>query len=389
MTGNMNSKRLLALLLVMALLVVCTACGSAEKDKKKQEAATTAAAETGSQTGDVTGDVVTETGAQTGEVWTEPGITTGDISTETGAQVPTCEPMDINVAVLTGPTAIAMAKVMQDTKEGISLNKYQFTVAATADEITAKLMSGEIAIASIPCNLASTLYNKSNGKVVIAAVNNLGVLSILENGDSVQSLEDLRGKTIYATGAGTTPEYTLRALLSAAGIDPDEDVNIEFLSAASEVAAKMTGEGSEGIIAMLPQPFASSVLMNNAAARQALDINTEWNNLSDDPIVTGVIAVNAAFLAEHKDNVEAFLYEFAGSAAFATENVDETAQILEDFEIFKSGLMKKAIPLCNISCLTGSEMKSAVESYLGVLYEQNPASVGGAMPGADFYYGAE
>lgn len=309
--------------------------------------------------------------------------------TDTPVETPTPEPykpVDINVAVLKGPTAIGMVKLMSDNEAKTAKNNYTFTVAGTADEITASIIKGDIPVAAVPCNLASTLYNKTNGGVTVCAVNTLGVLYIIDTGDSVQSVSDLKGKTIYATGAGTTPEYTLRYLLTSAGIDPDKDVTITFLSEASEAAARIAAAGDEEIIAMLPQPYVTTVQMKSENVRVALDVTAEWSKLNDSTVVTGVIVANTAWLKDNGTAFDMFLEEYKASTSFATTSVDEAAELVEHFDIFKAAVARKAIPQCNIVCYTGEEMKKAVSAYLQILFDANPKSVGGSMPKDDFYY---
>lgn len=293
---------------------------------------------------------------------------------------------DIKVAAMKGPTAIGMVKLMQDSKEGKAANNYDFTIAAAADEFTALLIKGDIQIAAVPCNAAATLYNKSNGKIKLLGINTLGVLYILENGSTVNNLSDLKGKTIYTTGKGTTPEYTLRYLLTKAGIDPDKDVTIEFKSEAAEVAAVMQKEGA-GTIAMLPQPYVTTVTTSNPDIRIALDVTKEWENAANDgsTVVTGVIAVNSDYYVNNKEAVDKFMSEYKSSVEYVSANIDSAAQLVEDFGIFKAAVAKKAIPYCNITFLTGSESKTKVEKYLTVLYNQNPQSIGGTIPAGDFY----
>ena len=304
----------------------------------------------------------------------------------TDTPTPTPAPVDINVAVLKGPTAIGMVRLMSSTESGAAKNNYHFTVAGTADEITASIIKGDIPVAAVPCNLAATLYNKTKGGVTVCAVNTLGVLYILDTGDSVQTLADLKGKTIYATGAGTTPEYTLRHLLSKAGIDPDKDVTITFVSEASEAAAKIAASDEE-VIAMLPQPYVTIAKSKKEGTRVAIDITAEWEKVTGETLVTGVIVANTAWLKDHDEAFKTFLGEYKESTAFATEHVDEAAELVEHFDIFKAAVAKQAIPQCNIVCYTGAEMKKAVSDYLKVLFDANPKAVGGALPGDDFYYG--
>ena len=360
--GN-TMKKLISLLLCLALVAALAGCGSDNKTNNTEATVTTAPTEAATPT-------------QGGDQPADP--------TATPTEAPK-ERAKVNVAVLKGPTAIGMLKLMADDEAETSVNDYNFTVAGAADAIVPSLMNGDIKIAAVPCNLAATLWNKWSGAISIVAVNTLGVLYILDTGTSVQSVADLKGKTIYTTGAGTTPEYTLRYLLSTNGIDPDKDVNIVFLSEASEVAARLAAT-EEDMIAMLPMPFVISVLSQNEKARIALDVTEEWEKTNDSTVVTGVIIVTNDFLASNKETVDAFLDEYALSTAYATEHVDETAELAEHFDIFKAAVAKKAIPYCNIVCLTGSEMKTAASAYLSILFDANPASVGGMLPEDSFYY---
>ena len=241
-------------------------------------------------------------------------------------------------------------------------------------------------IAAMPCNAAATLYNKSQGKISVVGINTLGVLYILDNKGEVKSVSDLKGKTIYTTGKGTTPEYTLRYLLSSNGIDPDKDVTIEFKSEAAEVAAIMAS-AKEETIAMLPQPFATTVLMKNQDVRIALDVTQEWEKTAKDgsSVVTGVIVVNTEYYNNNKAAVDKFLEEYRNSVDYVNANVDEASELVEKYDITKAAVAKQAIPKCNITFITGNEAKTKISSYLKVLYNANPASVGGKMPGDDFY----
>lgn len=299
-----------------------------------------------------------------------------------GKETPSAE---INIAVMTGPTAIGLAKVMEDAKQGTAQNDYNFTVYGTGDEIAAELIKGSLDVACVPSNLASILYHKTEGEIVIGAINTLGVLYIVETGDTIQSIEDLRGKTIYSTGQGTTPEYTLRYLLSAAGIDPDTDVVIEYKSEATEVAAVLAE--AEDAVAMLPQPYVTAAMNQNASLRIALSITEEWERLEENStVVTGVMVARKSFIAENEEAFSNFMTEYEASVVYANENIEQTAEILEEFGIFKAAIATKAIPYCNVTFITGTEMQEKVLSYLQVLYDQNATSVGGVMPGAELFY---
>ncbi|MDE7297530.1 MAG: ABC transporter substrate-binding protein [Lachnospiraceae bacterium] len=296
------------------------------------------------------------------------------------------EKIDIAVAALKGPTAIGMIQVMENAENKETANNYNFTIAGTADELTTGIVKGEIPIAAVPCNLASVLYNRTGGAVQIAAINTISVLYIVETGETIQSAEDLKGRTIYSTGKGTTPEYTLNYLLRAAGIDPEKDVTIEYKSEATEVAAIMAE--SEDAVAMLPQPYVTVAMTQNEKLRIALDVAAEWEKYTDDgsSVVTGVVLVNKAFASENKAALDAFLDEYAASVQYVTENVEDAAKLVEKFDIVKAAVAAKAIPYCNIVFLEGEEMRTKVDGYLKVLFDQQPSSVGGELPGEDFYY---
>lgn len=294
----------------------------------------------------------------------------------------------LNVMALSGPTGMGMVKLMEDVENSEAKGDYHITIAGAADEISAKLVTGEVDIAAVPCNLASVLYNKTEGAVNVAAINTLGVLYILETGDTIQSVADLAGKTITSTGKGTTPQYTLNYLLQANGFDPETDVTIEYKSEAAEIAAAFQSGAAE--IAMVPQPVATTILVKNEGVRTALDITEEWSKAQGDDahqLVTGTIIVRKEVLEAHPEAVDQFLAEYKNSIEYINANVEEGAALVEKFGIVPSAaIAQKAIPQCNIVYIDGEDMKADVHAYLQVLFDANPASVGGTMPDDAFYY---
>ena len=291
---------------------------------------------------------------------------------------------------LKGPTAMGMVQLMDSAEAGsVNGNSYTFTIAASADEVTPKLVQGEADIAAVPANLASVLYNNTEGQVQVLAINTLGVLYIVENGDSVQSVSDLAGKTIYASGKGSTPEYALNYILSENGIDPETDVTIEWKSEHSECVAALASD--ENGIAMLPQPFVTTAQTQNENLRVALDLTEEWDALQADAeapsaLLTGVVVVRTAFAEEHPEAVNAFLDSYKESVDYVNANVTDAAALIEKYDIVTAAVAEKALPYCNITFIEGTEMQEKLSGYLNVLYEQNPTSVGGALPADDFYY---
>lgn len=292
----------------------------------------------------------------------------------------------IRIAGLKGPTSIGLVKIMKDNSTNSSANKYEFTVAGAADEITPKLNKGELDMAAIPANLASVLYNNTNGAVQVLAINTLGVLYIVEKGGAVSNIADLKGKTIYATGKGSTPEYTLRYILSKNGIDPDKDVTIEWKSEPTEVVPIL--KSSDNAVAMLPQPYVTVAQTSVEGLKIAINLNDEWSKIEGSGmLVTGVLVARTEFVKNHPEAVKKMLTEYAASANYVNSNVEDAAALVEEFDIFKAAVAKVAIPYCNIKVITGKDMKATLGSYLEVLFNQNPKAVGGKLPDDAFYYG--
>ncbi len=291
----------------------------------------------------------------------------------------------INVAVLKGPTALGMLKLMDDNKNNIAANDYTFETFSAADQLVPNIVNKSIDIAAVPTNLAATLYKKTEKNVSIIAVNTLGVLSILTNGEDISSVADLKGKTIYATGKGSTPEYALNYILEKNGLKVGEDVTVEYKGEHSELAALVISGDAK--IAMLPQPFVTQVTTKNPDVEIALDLSEEWAKIGEgSELVMGCLIVRNDFLSENKAAVDAFLNEYSASTYNANEELDETAQLAADFGIMEAAVVSKALPYCNIVYMEGAKMKESVSKYLNVLYTADPTSIGGAVPGDDFYY---
>ncbi len=293
----------------------------------------------------------------------------------------------LRIAGLKGPTTMGLVNLLSMEADGTAAMDYDLQLYGAADEIVPLLMKGELDMAAIPANLAATLYQKTNGGIQAVAVNTLGVLYVVEQGDTVQSMADLKGRTILSTGKGTTPEYVLRYLLNANGIDPDKDVTIEYYSEATEVTAQMAN--TEDAIAVLPQPYVTAGLQDETL-RVALNLTEEWNKVADTQLITGVTVVRKEYAEEHPDVVAAFLTDYAKSVEAANTDLDGTAALCEEQGVVaKAAIAKKALPECNIVCLTGDELKADASAYLQVLFDADPAAVGGALPGDDFYWTAE
>ena len=291
----------------------------------------------------------------------------------------------VRIAGLKGPTTMGLVNLLPMEEDGSASLDYDLQLYGTADEIVPLLTKGELDMAAIPANLAATLYQKTQGGIQVMAVNTLGVLYVVEKGDTIHSVADLKGRTILSTGKGTTPEYVLRYILQQNGIDPDKDVTIEFYSEATEVTAQMAV--AEDAIAVLPQPYVTSASMQDDTLRVALDLTEEWDKICDTQLITGVTVVRTEYAQEHPDMVATFLKDYTASVDAANNDLDGTAALCEEQGVVaKAAIAKAALPNCNIVCVTGDEMQADVAGYLQVLYDADPASVGGAMPDDGFYW---
>ena len=302
------------------------------------------------------------------------------------------DPVAVRTVALKGPTAMGLVRFMSEAEAGNAAdNDYTFQIMASPDEVTPLIAKGEVDIAAVPANLAATLYNKNDGSVRAIAINTLGVLYICELGDTVHSVEDLRGKTVISSGKGSTTEYGLAYVLEKNGLAVGEDVTVEWKSEHGECVAALAASSGDAV-ALLPQPFVTTAQAQNDQIRVALDLTEEWDRVQTgderSSMVTGVAIVRSEFADASPAAVDAFLAHYAESVDFVNENVDEAAELVGSYDIVPAQVAKKAIPECNIVCVTGEEMKGRLSGYLQVLADQNPEAVGGAVPGDDFYYGA-
>ena len=274
----------------------------------------------------------------------------------------------IRVGCLKGPTSMGLAELMDRAEKGETENDYTFTMAGKADELVGSIASGDLDIVLVPANVASILYTKTQGNVNVIDINTLGVLYVVASDDSISSMEDLKGKTVYMTGKGTTPEYVMNYLLSENGLT-DGDVTLEFKSEATEVASVLKEDSSA--VGVLPQPFATAACIQNEALKPVLDLTEQWNLLNKEngsQLVTGVTIVRSDFLKENEEAVKLFIEDHKASAAYTSEHLDEAAEMVAALGIVeKAPIAKKAMPACNIVCITGEEMKSALSGYLSVL----------------------
>lgn len=293
----------------------------------------------------------------------------------------------LRVAALKGPTAMGMVKLMDDAANGVTANDYQFTLAGSPDEIVGSIIQGEFDIAAVPTNLAATLYNKTQGKIQLMALNTLGVLYVVEAGDTIQSIGDLAGRTVYSTGKGSTPEFALNYVLEQNGLAGQ--VPVEYKTEHAELAALLSQGQAE--VALLPQPFVTTALAQNDKLRVALDLTQEWDKAAQgaSQLTMGCIIAQRSFLEENAAAAAAFLAEYEASVAFVTDpaNLDAAAALVVREGILpKEPVAKAALPHCAITFISGEEMKKTASGFLKVLCDADPKAVGGALPDEGLYY---
>ncbi len=341
-----------SLILVMVMLVsIFAGCASDKND---------GAASTGSQTNPSTS-----------------GDTTGGDTTAADTDAP--DTYTLKVGALSGPTGMGMAKLINDDKAD---KKYEFTISSNPTDIQAALISGSLDIAAVPVNLAAVINNKTEGKYLVAAVNTLGVLYVLEKGNTVNSISDLAGKKLYATGQASTPEYILNYILEKNGLS---NVEVEYKTNHDELATLMAS--GEVVLGMLPEPKVTAVLTKNSDVRVALNLTEEWKKVSDGEAVQGCVVVSKKAIDEHKGLVDEFLAKYKASVDFVNKNVDEASAMIAELGIIPAAPMaKKAIPNCNIVFIEGDEMISVLTPFYKVLFDADPKSVGETLPNESLYY---
>ncbi|SDB39836.1 ABC transporter substrate-binding protein [Butyrivibrio sp. INlla16] len=374
-------KKALSILCATTLFVsTLVGCGNTEKEQSAPVSEETVEATAEESNKEVTEEAAEEVAEEVAEETTEE--TEEEKQTEEASAEETSNSVTVRVGSLKGPTTMGLVNLMKDSENGESAGNYEFSMKTQPDEIMAGVVSGDIDIALVPANMASVLYNKTEGGVSLVDINTLGVLYCVTGDESVKSVKDFAGKTVVTTGQGASPEYVLRYLLDKNGVT---DCNIEFKSEATEIAALLQEESSK--VAILPQPFATVASAKNEAVSVAFDLTDEWDKVSDgSKLLTGVTVVRNDFLNEHNLEVQKFIEEHKASADKAISDVEGTAALVEEYGIIeKKEIAAKALPSCNIVCISGDDAKTALSGYLQVLFDQDPKSVGGNLPDDAFY----
>jgi len=308
-------------------------------------------------------------------------------ATEEPTEEAKVEKETMHIGTLKGPTGMGMSYLMEeDTLEASGID-YEFDIVGAPDQLIGKIVKGEVDIAAVPTNLAAVLNVKTEGKIQLLGVNTLGVLYVLENGDTIQSIEDLKGVEMGASGKGATPEYVLNYLLAENGLSVDEDLTVDYAFEHSELATSVAAGDTK--VAILPQPFVTSVMLGNPDVRIALDLNDAWANANEavSTLPMGAIIVNRAYAEENPEAVAQFMEEYKISVDYVNENPVEAGVLIEKYGILpKAALATKAIPNCSITLIPAYEAKADVMAFYEILKSFNPKAVGGQLPSDEFFY---
>lgn len=297
------------------------------------------------------------------------------------------EKVAMKVATLKGPTGMGMVQLMNQNEKSETAVDYDFTILAAPDEMIGKIISGDVDIAAVPTNLASVLYNKTEGEVQLAAVNTLGVLYVLENGEEIKSIKDLKGKKVIASGKGSTPDYIFQYLLRENGLEIGKDVEVDFKIQHADVTAMLAA--GDVSVALLPQPFVTTALMKNENLNIAIDITEEWKNVMDNEgeLAMGCIVVRKEYAEKNKEALDKFLDEYKKSVNWVNENEEESSDLIEKYDILPNAtIAKQSLPYCNIVYIDAQESKGFLQNYFEILNEFDPKSIGGKLPDEAFYY---
>lgn len=286
----------------------------------------------------------------------------------------------MDIATLNGPTGMGMTKVIADQNKN-----YRITIYQSPDEITGKIISGELEMACVSSNLAAVLNAKTKQNICLLGVNTLGVLYLVEKGEPITDLSHLKGKKILASGQGSTPEYILNQLLEGAGLKVGKDVEVQYFSNHTEVINALLAE--ESTIALLPEPHVTIAMTKAPEVKRAIDLNAIWEKQEGTNLPMGVMIARADFVKDHPKEIESFLEDYLESVTFVNAEPEKAAKMMAEVGLFeKAEIAQKAIPNAHIVWEQGQEAQNDLEAFYNILKDKNPKAIGGSLPDESFYY---
>ncbi|MEN8906284.1 MAG: MqnA/MqnD/SBP family protein [Clostridiales bacterium] len=292
----------------------------------------------------------------------------------------------MKIGTLKGPTGMGMSYMMEKDEKGESKLDYSFNIVGAPDQLTSDIINNKIDVAAVPTNLAAILYTKTKGNIQLLGVNTLGVLYLIENGNTIKNISDLKEKSVISSGKGAAPEYIFQYLIEKNGLDINNDVNIEYLTEHSEVAASIVSGKNK--LAIIPEPFVTTVLSKNKDLRIALNFTEEWSKAtSESELPMGVIIVSKKFADENSDSINTFMNEYTESVDFVNNNHNKASEFIKKFDILQdSNLASKAISNSSITFIESKESKDDILKFYEILNDLNPKTIGGSIPDDKFFY---
>lgn len=289
----------------------------------------------------------------------------------------------INIATLRGPTGLGMLKIIDNNETD---NNYRISIFNDPSDAATRLINGEVDIATLPTNMASIIYNKTNGYIKIAAVNTLGMLYILSSNDDINSVMDLKNHTVFISGKGTTPECVLKYILSKNNLEIDKDVIIEYKCEHEELAS-LAIAGKIDVV-LLPEPFVTQVINKNSDFKVKISLTDEWGKVvvDNNSLAMGCTAVRKQFIQENPSQFNKFLKEYEDSVEFVNTDIEKAAELSSKYNIMPKEIALSAIPKCNIVFISGREMQNKVNDFLRIIFKFDPKAIGGRIPCEEFYY---
>lgn len=294
------------------------------------------------------------------------------------------EPLQLTVAGLKGPSSIGMLRMIESEPVFGEDVETEYQIVDEPQLMIARIMSGEADIAAVPINLAAVLYNKG-APYRLGAVTGDGLLHIVSSREDIGSVEDLKGKRIYCIAQGSTPEFVLRYVLEKSGIDPDTEVELDFSFDHVAIAPQLIAGKVD--LAVLPEPFVSIVASKNPAVQPVIDLQQVWAELSgtgDTYPITATLVRNSLY-REHPEALKAFFAAYRESIDWANANPAEAGGLAGKYMEMPAPIIAKAMPRLNLRYQSPREARSRVEELYQVFHGFAPASVGGTIPGDEFY----
>jgi NitT/TauT family transport system substrate-binding protein len=262
--------------------------------------------------------------------------------------------------------------------------KLEFLYAGSADLVTAKLISGEIAAGVLPVNVAAKLHSAGIPLKVVAVVG-YGMVKFLCADPAVSSLGHLKGSTIHIAGQRATPDYLFRYLMAEKGLVAGKDYYPQYNLAYPEVAAQIAAKKITH--AVLPEPFATQALLLNPSLNSPIDLDALWEDATGfDTYPMSLLVAMPQLFEKNPHALLAITDAYSLSVNKTKAYPRETGVLAESLDLgMKAAIAQKAIPHSAYGFDKSAGSRSAIDALLGIFISFDPQSVGGRLPSDSFY----